>query len=185
VRAGWDSRCLPGAPRILSGVDVKGFLRRRIVEPLAAQLTQGVTPARLALAVALGMTIGVFPVLGSTTLLCAILAASLRLNQPAIQVANYLAYPLQLVLFLPFFRAGAWLLGAPSPAFTLAALQAQVARDPWGTLAVLGAANLRAVAAWAIAAAPAVILLFVVLRPALARLPLRRPPAESDPGDRG
>ena len=93
----------------------------RVLEPLKAQLTQGVSPVRLAVALALGLTLGTFPVLGTTTALCALAALGLRLNQPAIQVANYLAYPLQLAAYLPLFAAGAALFGAPPVTFTLAA----------------------------------------------------------------
>lgn len=113
---------------------MKQFLRRRIVEPLKHQLVQGVTPARLALALALGLVIGATPILGITSLICAVVAAGLRLNQPAIQVANYLAYPLQIALFVPFFEAGARLFGAPQLGFSVAQLQADsrpTCRAPW------------------------------------------------------
>ncbi len=148
------------------------FLQRRLVDPLKAQLTQGVTPARLALALALGVTIGIFPVLGATTLLSGLAAWALRLNQPAIQVANYAAYPLQLLLFLPFFHAGAALFGAPRVSFTLAQLQAELAADAWATVQHYAAANLRAVAAWALLAPLLAGALQLALRALLARLPL-------------
>lgn len=141
----------------------------RIVEPLRAQLTQGVTPTRLASALALGAVLGVFPVLGTTTVLSALFAVAWRLNQPAIQVANYLAYPLQLALFLPFFQAGALLFGAPPVTFTLAQVQAALAADPGGTVARWLGANLRAVVAWSLVAPPAYAALFVLFRALLSR----------------
>jgi len=155
------------------------FLRRKVLDPLKAQLLQGVSPGKLALALALGVVVGVFPVLGSTTALCALAAVALRLNQPAIQVANYLAYPLQLLLFIPFFQAGAALLGAPPVTFTLTQLQAELSADLGGTVVHYLAANLRAVAAWALVAPVATLLLQPVLRLLLARLPL---PAAAPPG---
>ena len=147
-------------------------LRARLLDPLARQLTQGVSPGRLALALALGIVLGTFPVLGATTALCALAGVALRLNQPAIQVANYVAYPLQLALFLPFFRAGAWLFGAPPVPFTLADVKASLARDAWGTVAAYAGANLRAVVAWALVAPVAAAALRLALRPLLARLRL-------------
>lgn len=155
------------------------FLRRKVLEPLKAQLLQGVSPGRLALALALGLVVGVFPVLGTTTALCALAAVALRLNQPAIQVANYLAYPLQLLLFIPFFQAGAALLGAPPVTFTLTQLQAELTADLGGTMLRYLAANLRAVAAWAVVAPVAIALLQWALRALLSRLPL---PAAGPPG---
>lgn len=92
------------------------FWQRRIVTPIVAQLTQGVTPEKIALTVALGSALSVFPILGSTTILCALAGIWFRLNQPIIQLVNYLAYPLQLILLIPFYRAGEHLLGrAPIP----------------------------------------------------------------------
>lgn len=149
---------------------MRDLLRRRLLDPLARQLTQGVTPERLALALALGVVLGALPVLGATTALCAVAGVTLRLNQPAIQVANYVAYPLQLALYLPFFRAGAWIFGEPPVAFTLAEVRAALERDLLGTVATWAGANLRAVVAWAIVAPLAALLLRLALRPLLARL---------------
>ena len=146
------------------------FFRRKLLDPLARQLRQGVSPERLALAVALGLVLGTFPVLGATTALCAVAGVGLRLNQPAIQVANYAAYPLQLALFVPFFRAGAWLFGAPPLAFTVADARAALARDTLGTIATYAGANLRAIVVWAILAPFVALALRHALRPLLARL---------------
>lgn len=149
---------------------MRALLRRKLVDPLARQLTQGVTPERLALALALGVVLGTFPVLGATTALCAVAGVALRLNQPAIQIANYVAYPLQLALFLPLFRAGAWLFGAPPVAFTLEEVRAALERDLAGTVAVYAGANLRAVVAWGIGAPAVALALRFTLRPLIARL---------------
>jgi len=158
--------------------DVKAFLKRTVADPLLQQLRQGITPSKLALSLALGLTLGAFPVLGVTTLLCAAVALALRLNQPAIQVANYAAYPLQLGLFLPFFQLGAWVFGAEPVSFSLEQVRGELAADLWGTVARYWTANLRAVGAWAIVAPAAGLLLFLVLRRVLSLLPL--PAAEPD-----
>lgn len=153
---------------------MRELVRRKLVDPLARQLSQGVSPERLALALALGTAVGTLPILGATTALCAFAGVALRLNQPAIQVANYAAYPAQLALLLPFFRLGAWLFGRRPVAFSPGAIRAQLAADPWGALAQYGAANLRAVAAWAVVAPVAAGVLYLVLRALLLRSPLRR-----------
>ena len=65
------------------------------------------------MSLAFGLGIGIFPVLGVSTILCTIVAIVLRLNLPAIQLVNYLAAPIQLVLIIPFVRVGEHLLGVP------------------------------------------------------------------------
>ncbi len=83
---------------------IAGWLRRKIVNPILDLLRQGITPEKIALSIALGLTLGVAPVLGSTSILCLLAAFVLGLNLPAIQLVNYLVYPLQLALLAPFFE---------------------------------------------------------------------------------
>src|SRR6202521_464308 len=85
---------------------------RKIFLPIVDLLRQGITPEKIALSIALGAVLGIFPVLGATTILCAAAALVLRLNLPAIQLVNFLIYPLQLILLLPFLQAGSRITGA-------------------------------------------------------------------------
>ncbi len=152
----------------------KGWVRRRVLGPLQRQLAQGATPGRLALAFSLGVVLGAVPILGITALFCVAVAAVFRLNQPAILLANYLSYPLQLALFVPFFAAGAWLFDAPLPDFTVKQVQAEFSADHWGTMRRYALANVYAVGAWAVVAPVATGLLTLVLRWVLRRLPIPR-----------
>ena len=81
-------------------------LFKKISDPLMHQLKQGVTPHELALSIAFGFVLGILPILGVTTSLCAIVAVIFKLNQVAIQTVNYLAYPVQITLFVPFIYLG-------------------------------------------------------------------------------
>jgi uncharacterized protein (DUF2062 family) len=155
---------VPPAPEL-------GAWRRRLVAPIVAQLRQGLSPGRAALALALGFALGLFPVLGSTTLLCAITGAWLRLNQPLIQLVNYLVFPLQLALIIPFVRAGERLFGAaPVPLAEVPALVARFEADPGRFLLDYAAVGGYGIVAWAIAAPPLAALVYAGLRPVLARL---------------
>ncbi len=62
--------------------------------------------------------LGTFPAIGVTTLLCTLVALFLRLNLPAMQLINSLAYPLQFGLLLPFAELGAVLLDVPQAGFS-------------------------------------------------------------------
>jgi uncharacterized protein (DUF2062 family) len=73
----------------------------------------GLSPEAMALIIALGLVLGVFPVFGCPTLLCALAAGILRLNLPAIQLVNQLSSPLQLALLIPLSRIGAHISGEP------------------------------------------------------------------------
>ena len=73
----------------------------KILKLTKVLLGEGLSVEKISLCIALGTALGIFPVVGSTTLMSAIAALVLRLNLPAIQAVNYLVYPLQLVLLAP------------------------------------------------------------------------------------
>ncbi len=143
-------------------------------------LSQGISPRRLALTLALGFAVGCIPVVGIPTILCAALALALRLNLPAIQAANYAAMPLQLVLIVPFVRLGGWITSQTVP-WIVSAKPARLLA-PHGLLhlpALHLAARMsglagQALLAWLLAAVPAVILLTVTLTKMLRRIPAMR-----------
>jgi uncharacterized protein (DUF2062 family) len=161
-------------------LDVKQTLRRRVVEPVKQQLWQGVTPRKLALSLAVGVVSSVMPVLGITTIFALALSVLLRLNHVAVVAANYAAYPAQILLFIPFFQAGAWITGGPPVPFSLEQIRAELAVGVWPTVVHYADANGRAMVAWLLFAPLATWILFLVFHRLLARLPLPRvepPPA--------
>jgi len=149
---------------------VCGFFRRHLIYPLLALLKQGVTPDKLALAVALGVTLGIFPMLGSTTILCALATFIVRLNPVAIQIVNYFTYPLQILLFMPFFAAGAALFGTDVIPYTFGEIVTRLTEQPLETIRLLWMANVRAIVVWCVVAIPLIWILHRVLRSAFARV---------------
>jgi uncharacterized protein (DUF2062 family) len=144
-----------------------GFFRRRVVQPVLDQLRQGITPERIAWSVALGLVVGVVPVLGIATGLCALVGWWLGLNQPVIQVVNYLAYPLQIALLLPFYRAGETLLGREHLPLSLDAITGRFQEGFWVFLREFGGVLAGGVLVWLLVAPVASFALYKVLRPVL------------------
>jgi hypothetical protein len=145
-------------------------------------LSLGISPRRLALTLALGFAIGCIPVIGIPTVLCAGLALALRLNQPAIQAANYAAMPLQFALIVPFVRLGGWITSSPVSAKPMSFLVP-------GAFAHLSAVNLasrmsgiagHALLAWLVAAIPAVILMTLAFNLMLRRIPVLKAAEAAD-----
>jgi len=148
----------------------RGFFYRRVVAPIVALLTQGITPEKIALSVAFGIVLGVFPVLGSTTALCAAAALILRLNLPAIQLVNYLIYPMQLFLLVPFIRMGEKLLGAEPLKLSLAQMLTMLRADLPHAVSALWRAEMHAVIAWLLIGSPAILLFYFLLSRALSQI---------------
>ncbi len=152
-------------------------MKRRALE----LLRQGVTPEKIALTIALGITLGVTPVVGSTSLLCALAAIRLRLNLPLIQLVNYFVYPAQLALLIPFVRAGEWILGAPRFPISVAQILVLIRASVWNATATLWSAALHALLAWLLAGSAATVVLYLLLAPMLSRLSAESPRASSPP----
>ena len=94
-------------------VPVRTFWQRRVRDPIVAQLTQGISPEKIALTVAVGSAFALFPVLGTTTLLCFIVAWAMRLNQPIVQLINQALWPLHFPAIFGCIWVGESIFGAP------------------------------------------------------------------------
>ncbi len=68
--------------------------------------TYGLSPVQLALILSFGITLGLFPFIGLTSILCFIFAFVFRLNMVVIQLVNWVVSPLQLVMLVPFYQMG-------------------------------------------------------------------------------
>jgi uncharacterized protein (DUF2062 family) len=117
-----------------------------------AQLTQGITPEKIALTISIGSTCALFPILGTTTLLCLLAGIALRLNQPIIQAVNYLCTPLHIPLIWWMWRTGEWLFGEPHRAVKMRALATLLWESPLQFLHVFGSSAFHAIVVWAILA---------------------------------
>ncbi len=155
----------PGTPTQAS------FWQRRVVAPILGQLKQGISPEQIALTIALGGVIGIFPILGATTFLCAAVGVWLRLNQPIIQLVNYLVYPVQLLLLLPFYRAGETLFQQPHvPIFSLTELMHRFSADPKAFMIDYGMVGVYGVVVWCLVAPVLIAAAYYGLRPVLQRM---------------
>jgi len=148
----------------------EGFFNRRLLRPILALLRQGVTPQKMALSLALGGALGVFPALGWSTTLCAIAAIVLRLNLPAIQIANYIAYPAQIALLVPFFRWGERLFRAPHFPISVPQIYGLFHAGAWIAIKLLWTTIWHAIVVWGMIAPVFVGLLYSTLLPLLRRV---------------
>jgi hypothetical protein len=134
----------------------------RIKKMAMSILQQGLAPEQIALTVCLGSAVGTLPVMWGTTILCVALAARFGLNQAAMQAVNYLVYPLQIALFLPFFKLGAKYLPW-GPAISAEMLKAALHGHLTAAVSLIGWATLKAIGAWLVTVPPLALLLYPLL----------------------
>ncbi len=152
---------------------------RRVVTPLVNQLRQGITPEKISLTIALGLVLGVFPILGATTILCGLAAVRFGLNQPIIQLVNYVAYPLQLLALIPFYRAGETLFRQPHLPLSIPMLIERFRADTGKFFADFGLVAVQGIAVWCLLAPIIAAAIYFAVRPALRALARASAPGES------
>lgn len=150
------------------------WLRSKFWTPLLALLRQGLSPSKLALSVTLGVWIAIFPALGVTTALCALAALAFGLNMAAIQAVNYAAYPLQILLIFPFFRAGEWLFNAEPLKMSLGEFVHFVTHEPRAAIDRLWWETWHGAAVWALAGAVIIPIAWALLTALFTRIARRQ-----------
>lgn len=151
------------------------FWHRRVVRPLVTIFTQGVTPGRLALTLAVGAQCSLFPFLGTTTALNFAVGLWLRLNQPVLQTLNQLLGPVQIALILVYVRIGETLWRAPAAErLSIAEMVRAFSELSVGEfLQRFGWAGIHALTAWTLTAPLILAAVYFPLHPLLQRLAAR------------
>jgi uncharacterized protein (DUF2062 family) len=131
------------------------------------QLTQGVTPKKLALSIAVGSALALFPILGTTTTLCVIAGVALGLNQPVIQGVNLLCTPVYFPLIVAFVRLGDAMAGSGSSSLDVPLMTALATHHPRQFMQQFGVTALHAMLGWAVVAPLWIPLVYMIALPPL------------------
>jgi uncharacterized protein (DUF2062 family) len=130
------------------------------------QLTQGVTPRKVSLSIAVGSALALFPILGTTTTLCIVAGVALGLNQPIIQGVNALCTFIYFPLIYAFVRLGDLLAGTAKSDLDIPVMIALFTHHPRDFLRQFGVTGLHAILGWAVIAPFWIPLVYLVaLRP--------------------
>jgi uncharacterized protein (DUF2062 family) len=155
---------------------VSDWLRRKVRDPLVAELRQGATPEAVAAAVTVSLAIAINPVIGTTTVGCLLAGRVFRLNHVVMQVINHVSYPLQLLLIVPFVRLGETVTGAEHLPLSPAAIVDEFSRSFGGFVQKFGLAYAHGLLGWVLVVPASAWLLNFVLRAAFRRV-LPKPPS--------
>ncbi|XP_071733311.1 uncharacterized protein [Rutidosis leptorrhynchoides] len=104
---------------------IGSWIHKKVIDPFIKILSRGAEPKQLALSTALGISLGVFPIVGVTVFLCGLAIAALgpSVNAPTVMLANFVATPLELSLMIVFLRSGEFLTGGAHFSLTTDALK--------------------------------------------------------------
>ncbi len=140
------------------------------MNPVVGLLKMGADPDKLAWSLALGLVVGVNPLLGSTTVVALGVAAAFRLNLVASQVGNHAVYPLEIVLFPVFIKLGDVLFGTQKLPLAGKALWHAAKHHPLETTRLLWTWEWHALVVWAMFAAVAMPAIALGSEPVLRKM---------------
>jgi hypothetical protein len=145
------------------------MLRRRVSLAVGELISGGQPASKTAWTVALGFSIGMFPLVGVPTIACLLIASVLRLRQAAIQFGNYAALPLQIILLIPFLRLGERITGGAHFVLDLPALMKAFPSVPESTMRAVLMAQWHMIEGWAVMAPVAFVLVGLIAQVLLGR----------------
>jgi uncharacterized protein (DUF2062 family) len=138
------------------------FWQRWLVDPIGRQLTQGVTPKKVSLSLAVGSALALFPILGTTTTLCIIAGVALRLNQPIIQGVNALCTFIYFPFMYAFVRLGDTLAGGARSDLDIPVMISLFTHHPRDFLHQFGVTALHAILGWVVIAPFWIPLVYII-----------------------
>lgn len=136
---------------------------------LRRELTNGLNLQSGSIAVASSFTIGLFPIMGFSTPMNTAAAWIFRLNQPIVQVINWIMAPLKLALIIPFLRLGEWLFAAEPFTLSLSEFTHIFFEDWLATTREFAWTFAHAIFGWLIAAPLIFLLVYLMVRVVLTR----------------
>jgi uncharacterized protein (DUF2062 family) len=149
------------------------WIYRRLILPILALLRMGASPEKLAWSIAVGLLIGISPILGATTIFCLAAAFLFRLNIAASQLGNHVVYPFELILVIPFIRIASRVFHTAPMPLSANDLFHAARQNPIALTRQLWLWEWHAFLLWAIVAAIAVPVIALALTPVLRRLLIR------------
>lgn len=136
--------------------------KRWVVKPVMTQLTQGTQPRQAAKAAAVGVTFGVFPLLGTTFVMTMLVGVPMKLNQVILNLSRELVYPIHLATVLLFIKAGETLFGVPPTPLSISLLIERFEAGPGKFFADFGMLAVYGVCVWALIAPVLFALVYLI-----------------------
>jgi uncharacterized protein (DUF2062 family) len=148
----------------------RGYFHRYVGLPFETLILQGATTRQLSYAVAIGVTFGLFPIMGVSIPFCFLAALVFKAPQPLTHAINYAMYPLQIPLIYVFVRLGEWIMGAPNVSLAPSEILALARTDMVRFVEEFGLTCLHAMLAWSLSAPFIFVGAFSAVRPIIASL---------------
>ena len=121
---------------------------KKLKQIIREYLAKGLSQKRIAVAIAVGLSLGIFPIYGPMSLLCIGLGWATGLNAPILLAGVYAMTFAKPLLILPFLKIGEWVFQADPMGVSLVELTRRFSMSPGGTLAEFAWSFVHAMVGW-------------------------------------
>ena len=127
-----------------------------------ALFKQGLTPIELTQSILFAALFSIIPIFGVTTILLTAFSLKRKLNLPVMIAISYLAWPLQILMIIPFINIGEYFFSVPQSHHSVEEIIASFQESFFGTLSQLSFELLCGFGGWLLTAVPFFILIYLV-----------------------
>jgi len=135
---------------------------RALKTKTVALFKQGLTPIELTQSILVAGLFSIIPILGVTTILLTAFSLKRKLNLPIMIAISYLAWPLQILMIIPFINIGEYFFSVPQSHHSVEEIIASFKDSFFGTLSQLSFELLCGFGGWLLTAVPFFILIYLV-----------------------
>jgi uncharacterized protein (DUF2062 family) len=135
---------------------------RALKSKTVALFKQGLTPIELTQSILVAALFSIIPILGVTTILLTGFSLKRKLNLPIMIAISYLAWPLQILMIIPFINIGEFIFSIPQSNHSAQEIIASFQESFFGTLSRLTFELLCGFGGWLLTAVPFFIVIYLV-----------------------
>ena len=149
------------------------ILKNKFIAPVRKLLMKGSSPKAIAFGIASALVLGLFPVVGTTTILITLFALVFRLNIPLMQLVNYTIFPLQIIVIVPLMKLGEMIFGIEKLSYSAGEIASIMNDNMLNAFHLLWNVTIQAIGAWLIVAPFAALGIFFIIYPVISKLKLK------------
>jgi len=128
-----------------------------------ALFKQGLSPIELTQSILVAALFSIIPIFGVTTILLTAFSLKRKLNLPIMIAISYLAWPLQILMIIPFINIGEFIFSVPQSNHSAQEIIASFQESFFGTLSQLSFELLCGFGGWLLTAVPFFTVIYLVL----------------------
>ena len=135
---------------------------RALKTKTGALFKQGLSPIELTQSILVAALFSIIPILGVTTILLTAFSLKRKLNLPIMIAISYLAWPLQILMIIPFINIGEYIFSVPQTHHSVEEIIASFQESFFGTLSHLSFELICGFGGWMLTAVPFFTLIYLV-----------------------